>query len=110
MEKKSKENKSSFTLPASVPTSVEKIEKKTKPTGPPPGSLPKEVPEKPRRQRPVPADIKLSARQYVRAQKIRWDKAAGFLHDMKKTCGPDARKTRADWNNLWNAYWARPVK
>jgi hypothetical protein len=66
------------------------------------------APHKPRR--PQPQDIKLSARQFVRARQYRWDRSAGFLIDMKRNHGPNARMTRPEWDAHWDAFWARPVK
>ena len=59
-------------------------------------------------RKPVPQDIRLSARQYVRARGKHWEQAAGFLHEMK--CKHPGEKTRPEWDQLWDAFWARPVK
>jgi hypothetical protein len=61
-------------------------------------------------RKPQPQDIKLSARQFVRARQYRWDRSAGFLADMKRNHGPNARLTRPEWDAHWDAFWARPVK
>jgi hypothetical protein len=71
---------------------------------PPPAKVPK--PHAPRK--PQPADIELSARQYVRARGARWERCAGFLHAMKRNHPRSA--TRAVWEQLWTDYWNRPVK
>jgi hypothetical protein len=54
-----------------------------------------------------PQDIKLTARQFVMSQKYRWHRCAGFVSEMKKNPG---LKTRPEWQDLWNAYWSRPVR
>jgi len=61
-------------------------------------------------RKPVPQDIKLSARQFIRARQFRWERSAGFLIDMKRKHGPDARLTRPEWDTHWAAFWARPVR
>ncbi len=73
-----------------------------------------------------PGDLKLSARQFVRARKLRWERAAGFLLSMK-TLGPQVvaypppakkkkgklgahvRLTVRQWQKEWDAFWTRPV-
>lgn len=70
------------------------------------GSAIPRVSRKPRK--PVPQDIQLTARQFCRARKYRWERCAGFLHDMKKEHPHLA--TRAEWGELWDAFWSRPVK
>lgn len=79
-----------------------------------PEETPKEVPApepKKRVSKPPTVDVlRLSARQFVRARKLRWEQQAGFLHEMKQTQGPMARKTVAEWLVLWEAFWTRPVK
>lgn len=74
--------------------------------------------EKPLRQddragkRPPPPnqpEPKLSARQFVRARKQRWERCAGFLSEMKRQLGPGARLTMHEWDPLWTAFWNRPV-
>lgn len=59
-------------------------------------------------RKPPIQDIKLTARQFCRARGYRWERCAGFLHDMKVNHPGD--KTRPEWTQLWDAYWARPVK
>ena len=63
-----------------------------------------------RSRRPVPQDIKISARQFIRARQFRWERSAGFLIDMKRKHGPEARLTRPEWDTHWAAFWARPVR
>lgn len=58
-------------------------------------------------RRPQPAEIRISVRQYIRARGYRSDRAAGFMHEMKRH--PPADKTRPEWDALWNIFWARPV-
>lgn len=63
-------------------------------------------------KRPPPPgqpEPRLSARQYVRARKIRWERSAGFLADMRRSLGPNARLTLCEWDPLWEAFWKRPV-
>jgi hypothetical protein len=73
-----------------------------------------EAPETPKKERfsqpPTTQDLRLSARQFVRARKLRWEQQAGFLHEMKQTQGPMARKTVTEWLALWEAFWTRPVR
>jgi hypothetical protein len=65
----------------------------------------------PRKNRkPVPQDIKLNARQYVRACGHHWTKSAGFLAEMNRKVGSQVKKTRPEWKQLWDAFWTRPVK
>lgn len=76
----------------------------------PPWEAPPEEEPPPRANRkPVPQEIRITARQFVRARKYHWDQAAGFLHDMKLKYGPGARKIRDEWERLWTAFWQRPV-
>lgn len=63
-------------------------------------------PRKPKK--PLPQDIRLSARQYVRARGYRWERCAGFLHEMKRK--HPGEKTRPEWAELWDSFWKRPVK
>lgn len=80
------------------------------------GAKPAEPP-KPREdhragKRPPPPnqpEPKLSARQFVRARKQRWERCAGFLLEMKLKLGPNARLTMIEWQPLWDAFWTRPV-
>lgn len=58
-------------------------------------------------RKPPEKDIVLSARQYVRTTKISWERAVGFLHEMKSLPG---NKTRSEWDALWARFWDRPVK
>lgn len=58
-------------------------------------------------RKPVPQELKISARQYCRARGHRWERCAGFLHDMNKHYPGD--RTRPEWDQLWAAFWARPV-
>jgi hypothetical protein len=69
-----------------------------------PAEVPSRKSRKPRK--PQPKDIRLTARQYCRARKHRWERCAGFLHDMKGK----GEKTRPEWDQLWDAFWTRPVK
>jgi hypothetical protein len=69
-----------------------------------------------------PGDLALSARQFLRARKLRWERAAGFLAEMKRV-GPQlhevpqpkkhkkpiARLTVRQWQAEWDAFWKRPV-
>jgi hypothetical protein len=55
-------------------------------------------------------DIKLTARQSVRARGLRWEQCAGFLYEMKVKFGAGAKKTRPEWATLWDAFKTRPVK
>jgi len=59
-------------------------------------------------RRPQAPEIKLSARQYCRARGQRWERCAGFLYDMRTKHPGD--KTRDEWDQLWAAFWTRPVK
>jgi len=52
---------------------------------------------------------RLTARQFVRARKQRWERCAGFLNEMKRAVGPTARLTMMEWQPLWDAFWTRPV-
>ena len=64
----------------------------------------------PRRNRkPVAQDIKITARQYVRANGHRWDNSQGFLLEMKLKFGPESKQLRSGWDLLWSAFWSRPV-
>lgn len=51
----------------------------------------------------------LTARQFVRARRQRWERCAGFLLEMKRKLGPEARLTMLEWQPLWDAFWTRPV-
>lgn len=55
-------------------------------------------------------DIKLTARQYVRALSYRWEQCAGFLHEMRAKFGAGAKKVRPEWAKLWTAFRSKPVK
>ena len=86
---------------------------KSEPQAPPESAVSAEeipLPISPPREnrRPNPQDIKLSARQYIRARQYRWERCAGFLHDMNTKHPGD--KTRPEWDQLWDAFWARPIK
>jgi hypothetical protein len=59
-------------------------------------------------RKPIPQDIRLSARQFCRARGYRWERCAGFLHEMKTQHPGD--KTRPEWDQLWAAFWGRAVK
>jgi len=64
---------------------------------------------KPRENRkPVPQDLRISARQFVRARGYRWERSAGFLLHVKRDHPGD--KTRGEWDQLWAGFWAKPVK
>lgn len=63
----------------------------------------------PLNRKPVVKDIKLSARQYVRAKKFRWERTTGFLLEMKNKFGPMAKKVRPEWDQLWADFWKRSV-
>lgn len=82
----------------------ERIEDKPKPKK----AVPPPPPENRKPRRPVPQDIKLTARQFCRARGYRWERCAGFLHEMKRKHPSPA--TRDVWGKLWDAFWARPVK
>jgi len=63
-------------------------------------------------KRPPPPnqpEPRLTARQFVRARKQRWERCAGFLLDMKRKVGPNAQLTMLEWAPLWDAFWKRPV-
>jgi hypothetical protein len=63
-------------------------------------------------KRPPPAnqpEPRLSARQFTRARKHRWERSAGFLREMKRELGDNARLTMKEWQPLWDAFWQRPV-
>jgi hypothetical protein len=65
----------------------------------------------PKREVPKPdGELKLSARQFVRARKLQWRHAAGFLLTMKRRLGPMARLTVKEWTVHWDEFWTRPVK
>ena len=59
-------------------------------------------------RKPLPQEIKLSARQFIRARGYRWERCAGFLHEMNQK-GLGAL-TRSEWEKLWDTFWKRPVK
>ena len=59
-------------------------------------------------RKPKQLDVKLSARQYIRARGYKWERCGGFLHDMKSLHA--GNKTRPEWDQLWDAFWARPVR
>jgi hypothetical protein len=85
-------------------TSEVREERKPKP-------VPAPVAPPPRANRkPVYRDIKVAPRQYIRARQYRWEQCFGFLYEMKKQFGPNARKTRTEWDVLWDEFWKRPVK
>lgn len=75
---------------------------------PPGDEIPKTMRGNRKPRKPQPTDIRLTARQYVRARKYRWERCAGFLYEMRKN--HPGERTRAEWEQLWDAYWARPVK
>ena len=75
-----------------------------------PKKAPPKAPKSRKPRKPAPQDIKLTARQYVRVRKYRWEKSAGFLADMKRNHGEGICKTRPEWDQLWTAFWARTVK
>ena len=64
----------------------------------------------PSQRKPKPQELKLSARQFIRARRQRWEQSAGFIAEMRNLHGADAKKVRSDWDRLWDAFWARPVK
>lgn len=63
----------------------------------------------PRNRKPVPQEMKWSARQFIRGRRFRWERSSGFLLEMKNKFGPTARKTGAEWDQLWAAFWTRKV-
>ena len=74
-----------------------------------------EAPEAPQEktrfsQPPVAGEMQLSARQYVRAKKLRWEQQAGFLHEMRQQQGGMARKTVVQWDALWSLFWGRTIR
>jgi hypothetical protein len=58
-------------------------------------------------RKPPEQELRMSARTYVRVRRYRWERAEGFLYDMKINHPGD--RTRAEWDQLWDAFWARPV-
>ena len=76
-----------------------------------PAPLPPEVPSTPplaRIRAPrEPAEYKCSARTWIRLRKLRQERAAGFLYEMNKKHKGD--RTRAEWQVLWDQFYARPV-
>lgn len=57
---------------------------------------------------PAPGeDIRLSAAQYVQVRGYRWQRAAGFLHEMREKF--PGNRTRPEWDKLWEAFLGRPV-
>jgi hypothetical protein len=65
----------------------------------------------PKREQPKPdGDLKLSSRQFVRARKLQWRHAVGFMSSMTRTLGPAARLTVKEWTVHWDEFWTRPVK
>jgi hypothetical protein len=61
-------------------------------------------------RKPPPRDLHVTARQYVRLRKYKWTKVGGFLRRMKDKHGQLAKKTRPEWDVLFEAYRKRPVK
>lgn len=61
-----------------------------------------------RSRRPPSQDISLTARQFCRARGHRWEQSAGFLHEMKMK--HPGKRSRDDWEKLWDVFWNRPVK
>jgi hypothetical protein len=61
-------------------------------------------------RKPKPQDLTLSVQQYVRSRKHRWDRAAGFIHNMKQQFGGQSRKVRTEWEVLWNEFWNKPIR
>lgn len=57
----------------------------------------------------VPVALRLNARQFTKAKRIRWDRAAGFLHWCRKKYGENKRLTTKEWLPIWNAFNATPV-
>jgi len=55
-------------------------------------------------------ELNLTARQFLRARGFKWQRSAGFLHDMKRAWGEGARKPCSHWQPLWDAFWQRAVK
>lgn len=77
-----------------------------------PEPLPEREPDTRAGKRPPPPnqpEPRLSARQFVRARKHRWERSAGFLLEMKRRIGPNARLTLIEWQPLWDAFWTRPI-
>ncbi len=58
-------------------------------------------------RKPKPTEYRCSARTWVRLRGIRWERAAGFLYEMRKKHNGD--KTRDAWLVLWDKFHARPV-
>lgn len=52
-------------------------------------------------------DIKLSAVQYAQARGYRWQRCAGFLHEMRSKF--PGSKTRPEWDTLWSDFHGRSV-
>jgi len=60
-------------------------------------------------RKPVPQDIKVSARQWCRIAKKRWEHCGGFLHRMKQAFG-ETKKTRPEWATLWDEHRNRVIR
>ena len=58
-------------------------------------------------RKPKPAEYTCSARTWVRLRGIRWERAAGFLYEMRKK--QNGNKTRDAWLVLWDKFLARTV-
>jgi hypothetical protein len=59
---------------------------------------------------PGAGQLRITARQFIRARGHRWERSAGFLLHQAKTLGREARLTCAEWQPLWEAFWQRTVR
>lgn len=76
-----------------------------------PAKPPMEAPREPPAA-PVAAPrnlLRLSARQFVQARGIRWERAAGFLSWAGREFGDRHRLTTTDWLPVWDRYMAAPA-
>lgn len=59
---------------------------------------------------PEAGQLRITARQFIRARGHRWERSAGFLLHQATTLGREARLTCAEWQPLWEAFWQRTVR
>lgn len=76
---------------------------------------PVEVEEKPVevKEKPAPTQrtglLRITARQYVQAKGIRWERAAGFLHWATQTLGASHLLTVPEWTKVHEGFCKLPV-
>jgi hypothetical protein len=71
------------------------------------------VPEEAEKEEVVTIEAKpllITARQFTKARKLRWERAAGFLHYAKIKFGENQRFSVAEWTTHWDAFWSRPAE